>query len=99
MIVIYNRLVQHAQILLKFITSKSGKSAGLLLCEIYQGGPEVCLHLKDDHIQELMSIIISKQAQSRAEVNCTLVQALQYIILVSFSVFHREYFHWKGIRI
>ena len=80
------RLVQHMSDLLKFITTSSGANVGLLLCEIFRGGPEVCLHLEDKHVKKLLQIILSKQWENRSDVNCILAQGVHEMIVVCKSV-------------
>ena len=85
------RLVQHTSDFVKFATTDFGISLGVLLCEIYQGGPSLCLALENEDVQKLIQIILSKKWEKQSEINCTLAQALQELILVRIFSISQEY--------
>ena len=69
---------------MKFLKTSYGASTGLLLCEIFHGGPEMCMNLEDEQIQNILHFILLRQWEDKTIVHSILAQSLQEIIMVRF---------------
>lgn len=76
------RLLQYTDIFLNVMSGDLGPSVGILLQEIFRGGPTISLAVKEGQIQKMLQSMLAKGKETAAETNSALAEALQELVLV-----------------
>lgn len=76
------RLLQQLDAFIKAIPGKLGPSIGVLLCEIFSGGPSITLSVKEDQIWRMVCKLFAKGKEAHCQTNSALMSALTELIQV-----------------
>ena len=80
------RLLQQVDLLLKVSCSDIGHYIGILLREMYSGGPSITLAVEEEKISRMMNLIFLKGRETSN--SSALTDALLELLLVNVIFFH-----------
>jgi hypothetical protein len=80
---VWHRVLRHLDSLIKAAKGELGPYIGELLREIFAGGPQITLSLKEDQIWKLMRLIFAKGKEFNSFTNASLLSALIELLVVS----------------